>query len=130
MSQLPPVPPLAGWPRRIIALFVDWFVALLTVSAVTGNQVFGGSGGNPWWNLLAFFVEVTLLTALLGYSLGQRLAGVAIARLDGGRVDPLRAALRTALICLIIPPLVNDEYQRGLHDRAAGSVAIRAAGVR
>lgn len=129
MSQNVAVPPLAGWPRRIIALFVDWFVALLSVSLITGAPLFGGDT-NPWLNLLAFFVEVTVLTALLGYSIGQRLTGVAIARLDGGRIDPVRAALRTALICLIVPPLVNDEYQRGLHDRAAGSVAIRVAGLR
>lgn len=129
MSQNVAVPPLAGWPRRIIALFIDWFIALLSVSAITGRPVFGGDT-DPWLNLLAFFVEVSLLTALLGYSIGQRVTGVAIARLDGGRIDPLRAALRTALICLIVPPLVNDEYQRGLHDRAAGSVAIRASSAR
>lgn len=125
MSQQPAVPRLAGWPRRVIALFVDWFVALLTVSAITGTPIWGGGDSNPWWNLLTFFVEVSVLTALLGYSIGQRLTGVRIARLDGGPVDPLRAVLRTALICLLIPPLINDEHQRGLHDRAAGSVAVR-----
>lgn len=120
------LPSRAGWPRRIIALFVDWFVALLTVSAFTGAPLWGGGDTNPWWNLLAFFVEVSVLTGLLGYSIGQRLTGVRIVRFDGGRLDPLRAALRTALICVIIPPLVNDEHQRGLHDRAAGSIAVRA----
>ncbi|MGH3357554.1 MAG: RDD family protein [Nocardioidaceae bacterium] len=128
MSENVAVPPLAGWPRRIIALFVDWFVALLTVSAITGAPIWGGVDANPWWNLLAFFVEVSVLTALLGYSIGQRLTGVKIARMGGGQVDPLRAMLRTALICAIVPPLVNDEFQRGLHDRAAGSVAVRAGG--
>ena len=116
---------VAGWPRRIIALFIDWFVALLTVSAIAGTPVWESSSSS-WWNLLAFFVEVSILTGLLGYSIGQRLTGVKIVRLDGGQLDPLRAAARTALICVIVPPLVNDERQRGLHDRAVGSIAVRA----
>lgn len=114
----------AGWPRRIIALFIDWFVALLTVSAIAGTPLWEGDS-SPWWNLLAFFVEVSILTGLLGYSIGHRLTGVKIVRVDGGPLDPLRAMLRTALICVIIPPLINDERQRGLHDRAAGSIAVR-----
>ena len=115
---------LAGWPRRIIALFIDWFVALMTVSAIAGTPIWEGDS-NPFWPLLTFFVEVSILTGLLGYSIGHRLTGVKIVRVDGGPLDPLRAALRTALICVIIPPLVNDERQRGLHDRAAGSIAVR-----
>ena len=114
----------AGWPRRIIALFIDWFVALLTVSAIAGTPVWESSTSS-WWNLAAFFVEVSILTGLLGYSIGHRIAGVRVVRVDGGQLDPLRAAARTALICVIIPPLINDEQQRGLHDRAVGSIAVR-----
>lgn len=125
MSETSQTPRIAGWPRRILALFIDWFVALLSVSAITGAPLWGGGGNNPWWNLLAFFVEVAILTALLGYSIGQRIAGVRIVRVDGGPLDPWRAVVRTALICVIVPPLVNDEHQRGLHDRAVGSIATR-----
>ncbi|HLR83552.1 MAG TPA: RDD family protein [Nocardioidaceae bacterium] len=124
MSDNVQAPQPAGWPRRIIALFIDWFVALLTVSAVAGTPIWE-SDSNPWWPLLAFFVEVSILTGLLGYTIGHRLTGVRVVRVDGGPLDPLRAMLRTALICLVIPPLINDERQRGLHDRAAGSIAAR-----
>lgn len=124
MSDNAQAPQSAGWPRRIIALFVDWFVALLTVSAIAGTPIWEGDA-NPFWPLLAFFVEVSILTGLLGYSIGHRLTGVRIVRVDGGPLDPLRALLRTALICVIIPPLINDERGRGLHDRAAGSIAAR-----
>jgi len=34
--------------------------------------------------------------------------------------------LRTALICLVIPPLVWDSDGRGLHDRAVDTVVVRA----
>ena len=94
------------------------------MSAIAGGPIWE-SNSSSWWNLLAFFIEVSVLTGLLGYSIGQRIVGVKIVRTDGGQLDPLRAALRTALICVIIPPLVNDERQRGLHDRAVGSIAVR-----
>jgi hypothetical protein len=45
--------------------------------------------------------------------------------LSTGRLDPFRSALRTLLICLVVPPLVFDRDQRGLHDKAVGSVAVR-----
>jgi uncharacterized RDD family membrane protein YckC len=36
------------------------------------------------------------------------------------------AALRTALLMLLIPALISDRDGRGLHDRAAGTVVVRA----
>jgi hypothetical protein len=40
-------------------------------------------------------------------------------------VNLLQALLRTLLICLVIPPLVFNRDQRGLHDLAVGTVTIR-----
>ena len=42
---------------------------------------------------------------------------------DGGRLGVLRAALRGALLCLLVPALIMKDG-RGLHDRAAGSVVL------
>ena len=75
--------------------------------------------------LIIFFVEVAVLTALMGSSFGQRIMGIRIVSVTHGRLDPLRAVLRTLLLCLVVPPLIFDRDQRGLHDRAAGSVAVR-----
>jgi uncharacterized RDD family membrane protein YckC len=36
-----------------------------------------------------------------------------------------RAALRTLLLCLVIPAVVFDPDQRGAHDKAAGTVVVR-----
>ncbi len=49
--------------------------------------------------------------------------------MDGGRLGLGRVALRTVLICLVIPAVVIDSYGRGLHDRAVGSVVVRAGSV-
>ena len=45
--------------------------------------------------------------------------------LDTGRVNPLRALLRTVLLCLAIPALIWDRDGRGLHDRLARTVEVR-----
>ena len=116
----------ASWPRRIGALFIDWFVALLLAAGVTGTSIADPEGAGPWWPLLMFLIEVTILTGLIGYSIGKRLAGIKVVRPDGSPIGLGRALIRTALLLLIIPPLVNTPERRGLHDLAAGSMVVKA----
>ncbi|CAN5152229.1 hypothetical protein BH09ACT10_BH09ACT10_03470 [soil metagenome] len=116
----------AGWPKRIGALFVDWVVAVLSLSAFTGKPPFGADAPNSWLPLVTFFIEVTLELALVSTTIGKRLFGVRVVARDGGPVGLARAAIRTALLCLVIPPLVNTDQQRGLHDLAAGTMAVKA----
>ena len=40
-------------------------------------------------------------------------------------VNVLQAFVRTALVCLVIPPLVFNRDQRGLHDLAVKTVTLR-----
>jgi uncharacterized RDD family membrane protein YckC len=47
-------------------------------------------------------------------------------RVDGGRLSLPRIVLRTLLLCLVIPAVIWDSHGRGLHDRAAGSIVVRA----
>ena len=109
--------------RRVAALVIDWLVstgvALLLVGTVgyVSDQVSLATLG-------VFYLEVTLLTWLLGASFGQRLLRLRVCRIDGHPLGLARTALRTLLICLVLPPLVMDSYGRGLHDRAVGSVVI------
>lgn len=117
---------IAGWPRRIGALFIDWFIAVLSAAAITGNPIGGSGDSSPFWPLGVFFVEVSLMTGLLGYSIGKRALGVKVIREDGSPIGFPRAVLRTALLCLVFPALINTEQQRGLHDLAAGSMAVSA----
>ena len=76
--------------------------------------------------LAVFFGEITILTWLTGCSFGQRIVGIRVRSIDGGRVSLPRVALRSALICLVIPAVVYDSDGRGLHDRAARSIVVRA----
>jgi hypothetical protein len=42
------------------------------------------------------------------------------------RLGLVGAALRTVLICIVIPPVIWDSDGRGLHDRAVDSLVVRA----
>jgi uncharacterized RDD family membrane protein YckC len=39
----------------------------------------------------------------------------------------LASALRTALLMLLVPAVIVDRDGRGLHDKAAGTVVVRAS---
>lgn len=110
---------VAGMGRRFVALLIDWLACVLIA------QLFVSGQENPVLPLIIFFVEVALLTALMGSSFGQRILGVRVVSLSTGRLDPMRSVLRTLLLCLVVPALVFDRDQRGLHDKAADSVAVR-----
>lgn len=78
-------------------------------------------------NNVAFAVQVVVLQALTGQSMGMRLVGIRVLRFDhDGPPGLLTALLRTALLVLVVPPLIFDRDQRGLHDRAARTVVVRA----
>ncbi|WP_380167893.1 RDD family protein [Jannaschia sp. R86511] len=104
--------------RRVLALVVDWLLAVL----VGGTLLTGLSSFGP---LVVFGVVQVLLVGTIGFSVGHRVIGLAVTRLDSGPLGPLGALVRTALLLLVIPALVMDEDGRGLHDRAAGSVVVR-----
>lgn len=118
---------VAGYGQRIAALVIDWVVALLVASAFVGGDVWTGEGAALWAPLVVLLAELTLLDGLLGYSIGRRVLSIAVVRVDGGHpVGLQRAFMRSILLCLAIPALVNDDDRRGLHDRAAGTVVVRA----
>ncbi len=103
--------------RRVLGLCIDWAVSYLIAAAFLG--------GSQMDILLVFAVEQILLVGFAGFGLGHRIAGLKVRRLDGGPVGIPRAALRTLLLCLVIPAVIFDADQRGLHDKAAGTVVTR-----
>jgi uncharacterized RDD family membrane protein YckC len=114
---------VAGWGRRVLALGIDWVLSLLVVSAVTQTTI--AAGGGRFSPLLVFGLEAWILTSLLGGSAGQLVVGVRVVRTNGEWLDPGRALLRTFLILLVIPPVIYNHDQRGLHDIAVDSVAVK-----
>jgi uncharacterized RDD family membrane protein YckC len=113
----------ASWGRRVIALFLDWFASLF-VASVVSQALSVGSDTERLMPLLVFLVEVTLFTGVAGASFGQLAARVVVVRVDGRPVTILNALVRTLLICLVIPPVVFNRDNRGLHDLAAGTITL------
>ncbi|CAL9404659.1 hypothetical protein SUDANB58_01519 [Streptomyces sp. enrichment culture] len=108
--------------RRIGALAVDWFLCLLIAYGLITDG-YGQETSN--WALVIFFVLSVLTVGTLGFTPGKRLLGLRVVELGTGRVNPLRALLRSVLLCLAVPALIWDRDGRGLHDRLARTVEVR-----
>ena len=107
---------VAGMGRRLGALLIDWVVCTLIAVALFHDQ---------YWTLVVFAVQDYLLTSLAGLTLGKRLTGIRVARLDGKPVGLLWGLVRTLLLLTVVPPLVTDRDLRGLHDRASDTIVVR-----
>lgn len=109
---------LAKMGRRSLALCIDWAAALL-ISAAFFN-------GDNTATLVTFALETLILSASTGSSFGHRIAGLRLQRIDGlPTIGVLKATLRVGLILLVLPAVIWDNDNRGLHDKAAGTVLVR-----
>jgi uncharacterized RDD family membrane protein YckC len=111
--------------RRFVALLIDWGVAMLSVVAFTGTPLAGAGAVSSFVTLGVFFLEVTLLTGTLGFSIGKRVTALKVVDPDGRPIGVPRAALRTLLLCLFVPAIIQNEDQRGLHEIVSGSRVAR-----
>ena len=107
---------VASMPRRVVALFIDWLLSMLIAYWLTHSQ---------FWTIAVFAIEVYVLTATTGFTVGKRLVGIRTIRTSGGLVGFRWALVRTAILLTVIPPLLTDRDLRGLHDRASDTVVIR-----
>ncbi|MEU5664701.1 RDD family protein [Streptomyces longwoodensis] len=108
--------------RRIGALAVDWAMCVLIAYGLITD---GYTPATSNWALLVFFVMSALTVGTVGFTPGKRLFRIRVLALDTGTVNPLRALMRTVLLCLAVPALIWDRDGRGLHDRLARTVEVR-----
>ena len=115
--------------RRLLALVIDWLLCYVIASSIVRHNVFTVTDAHYQdANLLAlliFAVEVYLLTAISGLTVGKRLLGIRTIRTNGSAPGFKWAALRTALLLCVIPACLSDRDLRGLHDRAADTIVVR-----
>lgn len=113
----------ATWGRRLLALVLDWFASLLVTAFLT--RVLGlGEGWSTWLPLVVFWIQTSIGTALVAGSFGQVVVRLAVRRVDGRLLDPAGALLRGLLICLVVPPVIYNRDNRGLHDLAVHSIVV------
>jgi uncharacterized RDD family membrane protein YckC len=123
---------VASMGRRLGALLIDWLLCELIVSGWTRHALFSfGGAADPryfttlYWTTALFALEVYLLTAISGFTVGKRLLRIRVIRTNGGRPGFGWALVRTILLFFVVPPLLSDRDLRGLHDRAADTAVVR-----
>ena len=110
-----PLPMASNW-RKAQAITIDWIGSLFVAALLLDRS----------WTLLIFFLQVAIMTALTGSSAGQKLRGIRIIDVNTlQNIAPLGALIRTFLIMLVIPAVVQNKEGRGLHDLATKSAAVR-----
>ena len=111
--------------RRMAALALDWLACYAIVAALSGG-VNKMSPNSSLYVLVIFFLEVWILTALQGGTLGHRLFGMRVVRFeDGGAISIRQALIRTMLLVLVVTAVTFDQNGRGIHERLSGSVLTR-----
>jgi len=103
--------------RRIGALAIDWAAATLVSVAFFS--------WDPTATLVIFVVAQVVFVIALAGSPGHLITGLRVVPMKGGWIGPLRPLIRALLLAIVVPALIWDVDQRGLHDRLAGTVLVR-----
>lgn len=116
--------------RRVFAYFVD----VLIISFLSWLVVLVAS---PFWPIVLTLIPLAYHSLLIGgprsATLGQRLFGIEVRRLDGGRPTLLQAVVQTVLFYvtvtmltpLILAVTLFNRRRRALHDMLAGTLTVR-----
>ena len=115
--------------RRIGALLIDYVAASIIATGFFGYDQFAlptEAGLTMFAPMIIFAVLQILFIPTLGGSPGHRILGMRVVRYGGGWIGLWRPVVRTLLLVLVLPAVIWDADQRGLHDKAAGTILIRA----
>jgi hypothetical protein len=122
---------LAGLGRRLLALFVDWFIAYglaglaVTFGVMTSRQFLDGQVGAAVV-LATWLVLGVLAVRLFQFTPGQFALGLRVASVDERlNVGVGRALVRGMLIAFVVPALFVDADGRGIQDRVTGTAVVR-----
>jgi uncharacterized RDD family membrane protein YckC len=103
--------------RRLGALAIDWLLASLVSLAFFSYD--------KWATLAIFAVAQIVFLITLNGSVGHLIVGLRVVPMSGGWIGVLRPIGRTLLLCIVLPAVIWDRDQRGMHDRLAGTVLVR-----
>lgn len=103
--------------RRIAALAIDFAIAAFLWAVFFPDA--------QWASTLIFIGTQVLFIPLTSGGIGHLCTGLRVVTLNGTWVGVLRPIIRTLMLALLVPALIWDVDQRGLHDKAAGTVLVR-----
>ena len=115
--------------RRIAALVIDYAAATILATAFLGYRQFdlpAEAGVTMFTPMIVFAVLQIVFIPTLGGSPGHRIVGLRVVRADGAWPGLWRPIVRTLLLVVVVPAAIWDQDQRGLHDKAAGTILLRA----
>ncbi|MFC4336802.1 RDD family protein [Salininema proteolyticum] len=130
--------PLASVSARFVHVVIDWLLCLVPIKILqyTGaldvlpNISLGGvTAGPSAYTAVLFWIYTAVMLTASTRTFGMKWMGIeCISAEDSRPIGFGRALLRAILTSLVLPavPALFDQYGRGLHDRAAGSVMVQA----
>ncbi len=108
---------IARLSRRVPALAIDWGLSVLISIAFFGYDSLA--------TLLIFVVTQTIFVLTAGSSIGHLVFGLRVVGVTGGPIGVWRPSARALLIAIVVPAVIWDSDQRGMHDRLIGTVLVR-----
>ena len=102
--------------RRPLSLLIDWVLCVVLSGLLLGGQ--------PLADLVLFALLNVLFLTLFGATPGQFVLRVRVLSVSGRSPMLLRAAVRTALMLLVLPAVVWNRDGQPLHDAAAGTAVV------
>ncbi|MEO7147323.1 MAG: RDD family protein [Terrimesophilobacter sp.] len=102
--------------RRIGALILDWAISVVVSIAFFSYD--------PFATLAVFAATQIVFLVLLNGSIGHLVFRMRLVPIAGGWGGVWRPVVRTLLLCFVIPAVIWNRDQRGLHDVAAGTVLV------
>lgn len=111
--------------RRVVALCIDWAISV-AVSMTIAVVWFGLDwiDYNGFVTGLIFVIMHMVFGLITGGSPGHLLTKMRMAPIKGGALGVVAPLIRPWLIILVIPPIMMDRDQRGVHDRIVGTIMV------
>jgi uncharacterized RDD family membrane protein YckC len=103
--------------RRLAAIAIDWAFAVVVSNAFFNYDALATLG-------IFVTAQIVLLVTANG-SFGHLIMGLRVVPLAGGYLGIWRPIVRTLLMAMVIPAVIWDSDQRGMHDRLAGTLLVR-----
>lgn len=133
----------AGFVTRLLAISIDLALLSATVTTVTVLGQFIGTNlhvgttmlrwlaiGSAWFGIVLYAVYFISLHVLGGQTIGKRIMGIRLARVDGARVS-LKTSIKRYIGIFISLPLfwgyllvLIDNRRQAFHDKLADTVVI------
>jgi len=107
--------------RRIGALSIDWAIAYGIAWAFFQDE--RGIVDGLFITSVFLVMQIAAMSLASG-SAGHLMLGMRVVPMVGGWVGVWRPIVRTLLLIVVIPAVIWDPDQRGMHDRLAGTVLV------